>query len=824
MAITTIYTYPLDGTQRDFNIPFEYLARRFVALTLIGTDRRELTLTAEYRFTSKTSVQTNVAWGPADGYERIEIRRNTSATDRLVDFADGSILRASEMNTAQVQTMHIAEEARNMVSDTLGINSSGHLDARARRLINLADPVDPGDAVTLRQQAAWAGSALSQANRAEAEADRSTAKADESAASAQLAADYLQEAAYVERGDWAAETAYAVRDVVRVAGTWYTTGFAHTSATDFATDAEYWRVYQGVSRSDLSGPEAAGLVGWERTPLADTVGTVGGMLSAQWCNVWEFVGLVTYKPNPADPATWDWRPAIQAAVNSGAHVVYFPGQYTYNTLSSVIVDSDVILVGERSRRGGNGGAKIDNIGSGDTVIYSNTKEIYDCGIRNLGLSSTTGHALNLKYGAVRCRFTQNYLYTRATDKSCIAGIYTAGTLGVDWAGTYSCVFEGGEFIVDNVTRSAPIVDFRAAGTLINENCFRDVWLTQSKGIQAIRLMATVPGVYLTNNRFEGLTFEVCSGGGFLIAATSHTKISGISFWDMSAGYDGTLIQISNDTGLAQNRGLLLENFARIGNTLNGAAVDVDLGYSQGTTIINHAAQSVAAAIINFRGRSAVFIGPKNATVQNDGAVTYIEGGLVASPVFTTKAGNQVRDLGGSVDLYSPAGASGLSAVSGGNTQRLFLDANTFYGGGGALLPLVDNTLNLGHTSNRFKTIYAGTGTINTSDLNEKQQVAALTGAEIAVATRLKSLIRTFKFNDAVRDKGEAARIHFGVIAQDVKGAFEAEGLCAERYGVLCYDEWPEIADDGVVTQPYQPAGARYGVRYEELLALVVSCL
>lgn len=184
MAITTIYTYPLNGTQRDFTIPFEYLARRFVVLTLIGTDRKELVLTTDYRFTSKTNVQTNVPWGPADGYERIEIRRNTSATDRLVDFADGSILRASELNTSQVQTLHVAEEARNMVADTISTNQDGDLDARGRRLVNLADAVGPDHAVTLRQEQAWAQSTLGNRNAAEAAAVLSVAS-KEAAQSAQ---------------------------------------------------------------------------------------------------------------------------------------------------------------------------------------------------------------------------------------------------------------------------------------------------------------------------------------------------------------------------------------------------------------------------------------------------------------------------------------------------------------------------------------------------------------------------------------------------------------------------------------------------------------
>lgn len=59
--------------------------------------------------------------------------------------------------------------------------------------------------------------------------------------------------------------------------------------------------------------KGAGLVGWVRQPLDQTVSTVGHMLSAQWVNVWEFADLITSKPSPTDASTWDWSPAVQAA-------------------------------------------------------------------------------------------------------------------------------------------------------------------------------------------------------------------------------------------------------------------------------------------------------------------------------------------------------------------------------------------------------------------------------------------------------------------------------------------------------------------------------
>lgn len=150
-AIKTVLTYNLDGATKDFNIPFEYLARKFVVVTLIGVDRKVLRLNQDYRFATRTTISTTLAWGPATGYQQIEIRRYTSATERLVDFTDGSILRAYDLNVAQVQTLHVAEEARDLTADTIGVNNDGNLDARGRRIVNLADAVLDSDAISFGQ-------------------------------------------------------------------------------------------------------------------------------------------------------------------------------------------------------------------------------------------------------------------------------------------------------------------------------------------------------------------------------------------------------------------------------------------------------------------------------------------------------------------------------------------------------------------------------------------------------------------------------------------------------------------------------------------------
>jgi hypothetical protein len=168
------------------------------------------------------------------------------------------------------------------------------------------------------------------------------------------------------------------------------------------------------------------------------------------------------------------------------------------------------------------------------------------------------------------------------------------------------------------------------------------------------------------------------------------------------------------------------------------------------------------------------------------------------------------------------------------TERLAISPST-----GHVTPGADNTQNLGSASLRFATVFAGTGTINTSDQNAKQQIAGIDASVLRAWAKVQFV--QFKFNEAVERKADGARWHFGVIAQQVKEAFESEGIDAFKYGLLCFDKWGNVYEDvmeqRIVTDEnglesfvfeatgekrlVQKAGQRYGVRYEE--ALVLEC-
>lgn len=160
-----------------------------------------------------------------------------------------------------------------------------------------------------------------------------------------------------------------------------------------------------------------------------------------------------------------------------------------------------------------------------------------------------------------------------------------------------------------------------------------------------------------------------------------------------------------------------------------------------------------------------------------------------------------------------------------NALRIELAAD-----GTSTIPGSDNAMTLGSGGSRFSDVFAANGTIQTSDENEKMNIAPLTTAELAVAAKIKTLIQSFKWKKSVEEKKDGARIHVGVMAQDVEKAFEDEKLDAREYGVFCEDTFWYDPVDG---RNYADAGtgtgdeARVettlmGVRYLQLFAFALA--
>ena len=181
---STIANYQGNGSTTDFNVPFDYLAKKFVKVTVdsrekLGGDYGDTT--KDYFFVDKTTIRFNTA--PASGTEII-IRRYTSATDRIVSFKDASVLKAKDLDASAIQTIHIAEEGREIINDALIVDKEGNWDARGHRIVNVGDPIGDNDAVSFKfykddAKGAYQAKLKAEAARDAAKVSETNAKASE---------------------------------------------------------------------------------------------------------------------------------------------------------------------------------------------------------------------------------------------------------------------------------------------------------------------------------------------------------------------------------------------------------------------------------------------------------------------------------------------------------------------------------------------------------------------------------------------------------------------------------------------------------------------
>lgn len=139
--LKTSITYTGTGSQKLFDIPFDYLRTSFVKTNV---DDIVLTYGEDYVIINR-QIEFTVA--PISGSHVVIYRETT--TDRLVSWADASVLKASDMTINQVQQLHILEEQQDWTkTNSIVMEGTIGWNARFHRIINVGDPVEPQDAVT----------------------------------------------------------------------------------------------------------------------------------------------------------------------------------------------------------------------------------------------------------------------------------------------------------------------------------------------------------------------------------------------------------------------------------------------------------------------------------------------------------------------------------------------------------------------------------------------------------------------------------------------------------------------------------------------------
>ena len=207
----------------------------------------------------------------------------------------------------------------------------------------------------------------------------------------------------------------------------------------------------------------------------------------------------------------------------------------------------------------------------------------------------------------------------------------------------------------------------------------------------------------------------------------------------------------------------------------------------------------------------------------------------ASGFTDGQVGSYIRTLrNGSLGSYNLT--FGTTASTGSDAvERMRIDKS------GNITPGSDNTQTLGSASFRWSEVFAGTGTINTSDAREKTSVRGMTKSEVSAAKDLSKEIGIYQFLAAVEKKGDEARRHVGLTVQRAIEIMAAHGLEPFNYGFICFDAWDDIfvehaevlavkaveeseeseAVEAVEareawTEKTREAGDRYAFRYDQL--------
>jgi len=377
------------------------------------------------------------------------------------------------------------------------------------------------------------------------------------------------------------------------------------------------------------------------------------------------------------------------------------------------------------------------------------------------------------------------------------------------------------------------------------------------GLAATRLSVTnsVVGANIettsANAGHEGLIVNRQNSFGTSISINkAGAAIGGISVVDSDpTGGGGELLVASGNTGLKFDDQV---NYIRPANAAGGLRDNiVDLGKSDSRfkdLYLSGTAKSQAVELEDIKAKDTSGLnlqtsdGQKRVVLDNSGnllvgktATAFGTAGVEASAssgLWSTRSGfpplalNRLSTEGPIADFYKDGVSEGSIGVAS-DVFKIFATKSSANCGIGffsnsTVRPLnnsgalSDNAIDLGDSGTRWDDIYATNGTIQTSDRNEKQDIEELSDAEQRVAVAAKGLLRKFRWKSSVAEKGDEARTHFGIIAQDLQAAFAAEGLDAGDYAMFINSTWTD--------EETGEERSRMGVRYSELLAFIIAAI
>lgn len=596
-------------------------------------------------------------------------------------------------------------------------------------------------------------------------------------------------------------------------------------------------------RQDIADDSGAGLVGWKRSALSSAINTAAEALNGISISIWEYADYVTARTDPNDPRTGDWSTALSMALDavisqvaisiqgnarmSSGVLVIPPGKYRIDdtvskdlsTYSYVTGKPNIKIVGHGAYLSANFSQKyvLDLKGSNTTQVtgISFTKESssqYPYGLK-LGDTATA----NSK--AMGGRFTELYFY----------GYMKAITCGQVYDIIFDMIYATQFVVVSDSDTANPATGLHLLTNISNNH----------NNIRASRLHFETSN---TSNyvplKFEQAGVSSSVNHNILIQA-SHIEPGrrGVKWFDIADGagiHFDTVVFSDNGSNVISpatyNNGVINSNIAKFTN----CRFQTNNKSSSAYDPLTHKSMLK----IGGTGSARVFD-----TCYFDTAFSGVTGNTTWDVVFDTSAASQgrfavstpnscINDFGRKFELYSlycnPSAVNrkyitgvhtdGRLAIFFNNTDRNYSVSLPFiefgpdavnagailYSSGGPLTlnpnsgassviiggntrPDAAATRNNGSASFPWNNIYSQNAVTVVSDENLKPVKSTLSDSEMSTAKACSLLFIKYKLAAAIAEKGDSARYHFGVIAQDIIKAFESEGLSADEYGVVVSD-------------------------------------
>ena len=133
--------YVGNGSTDAYAVPFSYRAQGDVAVTVDGVAVTAYTWNGAGTVITFTTAPLNLT--------NIEIRRTTSQTTRLVDYADGSVLTENTLDTDSNQAFFMGQEAVDDAADKVTLDlTTFQWNAGNKRITNVANPTADQDVAT----------------------------------------------------------------------------------------------------------------------------------------------------------------------------------------------------------------------------------------------------------------------------------------------------------------------------------------------------------------------------------------------------------------------------------------------------------------------------------------------------------------------------------------------------------------------------------------------------------------------------------------------------------------------------------------------------